>query len=44
MSSEEIAKSIILQEINQIESDPSKVKENWCAACNILFTLVNKCT
>src|SRR5918999_2046104 len=42
MSSEEIAKSIILQEINQIESDPSKVKENGCAACHILFTLVKK--
>ena len=42
MSREEIAKSIILQEINQIDSDPSKVKENGCAACHILFTLVNK--
>ena len=42
MSREEIAKSIILQEINQIDSDPSKVKENGCAACHILFTVVNK--
>lgn len=42
MSREEIAKSIILQEINQIDSNPSKVKENGCAACHILFTVVNK--
>ncbi len=42
MSKEEIAKSITLQEIHQIDSDPSKVKENGCAACHILFTLVNK--
>ena len=42
MSKEEIAKSIILQEIHQIDSDHSKVKENGCAACHILFTLVNK--
>ena len=42
MSREEIAKSIILQEIHQIDSDPSKVKENGCAACHILFTVVNK--
>ena len=42
MSKEEITKSIILQEIHKIDSDPSKVKENGCAACHILFTLVNK--
>ena len=39
---DEIAKSIILQEIHQINSNASKVKENGCAACHVLFTLVNK--
>ena len=39
---EEIAKSIIFQEINQIISDTSKIKENGCVACHILFTLINK--
>ncbi|HEU4483437.1 MAG TPA: hypothetical protein VFR65_10330 [Nitrososphaeraceae archaeon] len=39
---EEIAKSIIFQEINQITSDRSKIKENGCAACHILFTVINK--
>jgi hypothetical protein len=39
---QEIAKSIILQEIHQIDSNAFKVKENGCAACYILFTLVTK--
>src|SRR5919107_5534790 len=39
---EEIAKSILLQEIHQIDSNASKVKENECAACHVLFTLVTK--
>lgn len=39
---DEIAKSIILQEIHQIDSNASKVKENGCAACHVLFTLVTK--
>lgn len=42
MSKEEIAKSIISQEICQIDSDTSKIKENGCAACHVLFTLVDK--
>lgn len=42
MSKEEIAKSIILQEIHKIDFNASKVKENGCAACHILFTLVTK--
>jgi hypothetical protein len=42
MSKEEIAKSIISQEICQIYSDASKIKENGCAACHVLFTLVDK--
>jgi hypothetical protein len=39
---QEIAKSIILQEIHQIDSNAFKIKENGCAACYILFTLVTK--
>jgi len=39
---EEKAKSIIFQEINLINSDVSIIKENGCAACHILFTLINK--
>lgn len=39
---EEIARSIIFQEINEINSNSSKVKENGCAACHVLFMLVNK--
>jgi len=42
MSKEEIAKSIISQEICQIDSNASKIKENGCAACHVLFTLVDK--
>ena len=42
MSKEEIAKSIISQEIRQIDSNASKIKENTCAACHVLFTLVDK--
>ena len=42
MSREEIAKSIISQEICQIDSHASKIKENGCAACHVLFTLVDK--
>src|SRR5215208_1974528 len=39
---EKIAKSIILQEIYEIDFNASKVKENGCVACHILFTLVSK--
>lgn len=39
---EKIAKSIILQEIHEINFNASKVKEKGCAACHVLFTLVNK--
>ena len=42
MSKEEIAKSIISQEIRLIDSNVSKIKENGCAACHVLFTLVDK--
>ena len=42
MSKEEIAKSIISQEICQLDSNSSKIKENGCAACHVLFTLVDK--
>src|SRR5215204_3645354 len=39
---EKIAKSIILQEIHEIDFNASKVKENGCVACHVLFTLVTK--
>ena len=39
---EKIAKSIILKEIHKIDFNASKVKEKGCAACHVLFTLVNK--
>ena len=42
MSKEEIAKSIISQEIRLIDSNVSKIKENGCAECHVLFTLVDK--
>ena len=42
MSKEETALSIILQEIHQIDSNASKVKENGCAEFHVLFTLVTK--
>lgn len=32
---QEIAKSIILHEIHQIDSKASNVKENGCAACHV---------
>ena len=42
MSKEEIAKSIISQEICQIGSNSFIIKENGCVACHVLFTLVDK--
>ncbi len=40
-SREMIAEQIVLTEINNVCSDPSIVKENGCAACHVLSTLVN---
>jgi hypothetical protein len=39
---EEIAKHIISQEINKVFAEPSIVKKNGCAACHVLFRLVEK--
>ena len=39
---EAIAEQIVLSEINNLRSDPSIVKENGCAACHVLFSLVDK--
>jgi hypothetical protein len=37
-----IAKNLIEQEINAVMMMPSRVRENGCVACHILFTLVNR--
>ena len=42
MSIREVAKSIISQEIHQIASNSSRIKEGGCATCHVLFTLVDK--
>jgi hypothetical protein len=36
------AKQIISQEINRINADPSTIKVNGCAACHVLFSIVDK--
>ena len=38
----DVAKKLIEQEINAILMTPTRVKENGCVACHILFTLVNR--
>ena len=38
----DIAKSLIEQEINDIMMMPTRVREDGCVACHILFTLVNR--
>ena len=35
-------KQIILQEIDNVKTNPSMVKENGCAACHVLFSIVDK--
>ncbi|MGA9154030.1 MAG: hypothetical protein WBZ36_25905 [Candidatus Nitrosopolaris sp.] len=37
-----IAKNLIDQEINDIMMMPTRVMENGCVACHILFTLVDR--
>jgi hypothetical protein len=39
---EEQARQIIVNEISEIGIDSSRVKKNGCAACHVLFTLVDK--
>ena len=38
----DLPKNLIEQEINAVMMMPSKVMENGCVACHILFTLVNR--
>ncbi|MGA9153436.1 MAG: hypothetical protein WBZ36_22890 [Candidatus Nitrosopolaris sp.] len=38
----DVAKNIIDQEINAVLMTPTRVKENGCVACHILFTLVDR--
>jgi hypothetical protein len=37
-----IAKNLIEQEINTVMMMPTRIRENGCVACHILFTLVNR--
>ena len=36
------AKQIISQEINRINVNPSTIKVNGCAACHVLFSIIDK--
>lgn len=42
MSQIEIAKSILSNELYQIEIDSSKIRDKECVACHIIFTLAKK--
>ena len=39
---EDIAKQIASGEINNVRVNPTIIKQNGCAACHILFKLVDK--
>jgi hypothetical protein len=39
---EKTAEQIISQEVSAVANDSSRVKENGCAACHVLFTLVGR--
>jgi hypothetical protein len=41
-SNENIAKKITSEEISIIKDDPSVIKANGCAACHVLFSIVDK--
>ena len=41
-SNENIAKKITSEEISNIKDDPSVIKANGCAACHVLFSIVDK--
>lgn len=41
-SNENIAKKITSEEISNINDDPSVIKANGCAACHVLFSIVDK--
>lgn len=40
-SKEDVAKQTILTEINNVSINPSIIKQNGCAACHILFNLMD---
>jgi len=39
---ERTAEQIISQEVEAVANNPARVKENGCAACHVLFTLVGR--
>jgi hypothetical protein len=39
---EDAAEQIISQEVSAVANDPARIKENGCAACHVLFTLVGR--
>ena len=39
---EDTAKQIASEEINNVQVNPAIIKQNECAACHILFKLVDK--
>jgi hypothetical protein len=41
-NNENIAKKITSEEINRVYTNPSTIKVNGCAACHVLFTIVDK--
>ncbi len=41
-SKENIAKQMVSEEINNVHANPTIIKQNECAACHIIFTLVDK--
>jgi hypothetical protein len=41
-SREDIARQLILNEINNVSINPSIIKHNGCAACHVLFNLIDK--
>lgn len=40
LAKQDTAKQLILKEINNVCADPTIVKQNGCAACHILYVLV----
>ena len=42
ISNENSAKKITLEEINSLKDNPSIIKEKGCAACHVLFSIVDK--
>jgi len=39
---EEEAKKIILREVQNVHVNPSEIRQDGCAACHVLFTLIDK--